>query len=414
MRQAQRNARPARNPAHCASLNALCKLLLTTNAMTSKLPSALTRLECWYVERALPLWARVAADASGSFYESLEFTGAPIVGQKRRVRVQCRQIHTFTQAALRGWLPAGEEIAARGFRRLVETACPDGAARGCVHLIDDAGAVADAKRDLYDQAFLLLACAARLKASNDPAARSVAENALAFLDAELKSPHGGYLEDDRRTTPRRQNPHMHLFEATMALYDATGEAAHLARARAVEQLFNARFLDRNRGVLREFFSDDWSLDCEKGAAVEPGHMVEWTFLLDRFETLTGEDRSDEKRLLYRAAAALSAPGDAPFLPNSVTLGAARARGPRRLWPQTEALKAALTFAADGDDKAGAHAAALIEALFESYLDEEVRGLWRDEYDAGGRPVARNVPASILYHLHEAVSCAAECRHRLKA
>ena len=380
--------------------------------MSSQLPAAISRLERWYVERALPLWARAGADASGAFYESLDFSGAPVTGQQRRVRVQCRQIHTFTQAALRGWLPKGEEIAARGFSRLIETACPTVAARGCVHTIDDAGAVVDAKRDLYDQAFLLLACAARLKATNDRTAREVAEKTLAFLDAELHSSHGGYLEDDRGAMPRRQNPHLHLFEATMALYDATGEAAHLSRARAIEQLFNIRFLDRNHGVLREFFEGDWTLDPARGAAVEPGHMVEWTFLLDRFEALTGEDRSEEKRLLFRAATEMTAPGDAPFLPNCVTLGAPRARSARRLWPQTEALKAALTFAANGDDAAGAYAAALIDALFKSYLDQNVAGLWCDDYDAGGRPAAKDVPASILYHLHEAVSCAAECRHRL--
>ena len=378
----------------------------------TRLIAAIDRLTGWYVASALPLWARAAADASGAFYESLDFSGAPVTGQARRVRVQCRQIHTFTGAALHGWLPDGEEIAAKGFKRLIDTACPGDAARGCVHIIDDAGAVVDQKRDLYDQAFLLLACAARIKASSDPAARDTAERTLAFLDRELKSPRGGYLEDDRRTTPRRQNPHMHLFEATMALHDATGEAAHLARARAIEQLFNARFLDRNHGVLREFFADDWTLDPERGAAVEPGHMAEWTFLLDRFEALTGEDRDEEKRLLFRAATGMTAPGDAPFLPNCVTLGAARTSGARRLWPQTEALKAALTFAANGEDAAAKLATALIDAIFDSYLDQEISGLWQDEFDAGGRPVAKDVPASILYHLHEAVSCAAECRHRL--
>lgn len=378
----------------------------------NRLIAAIDRLTGWYVASALPLWARAAADASGSFYESLGFAGAPITGQPRRVRVQCRQVHAFSLAALNGWLPEGEEIAAWGFARLIETACPEDAARGCVHLIDDAGAILDGKRDLYDQAFLLLACAARIKAANSPEARAIAERTIAFLDRELKSPHGGYLENDGTSLPRRQNPHMHLFEATMALFDATGEASHLARARAIEELFNARFLDRNNEVLREFFADDWTVDPVKGAAVEPGHMVEWTFLLSRFEALTGEDRSKEKRLLFAAATAMSAPGDAPFLPNCVTLGAAAARGARRLWPQTEALKAALSFAALGEESAAAQATALIEAMFASYLDQETSGLWCDEYDAGGRPIAKDVPASILYHLHEAVSCAAKCRHRL--
>ncbi|OFW99568.1 MAG: hypothetical protein A3E78_00240 [Alphaproteobacteria bacterium RIFCSPHIGHO2_12_FULL_63_12] len=378
----------------------------------TRLAAAIDRLTRWYVGDALPLWAKRAADASGAFYESLDFSGAPLTGQPRRVRVQCRQIHTFTDAARRGWLPDGETIAAKGFARLFETSCPEGGARGGAHLVDDSGAIIDATRDLYDQAFLLLACAARLRAAKDSLARRLAERTLAFLDRELASPHGGFLENDRRQTPRRQNPHMHLFEATMALYEATGEAAHISRARALDQLFSARFLDRTQGVLREFFTDDWRLDPAKGETLEPGHMAEWIFLLDRFETLTGEDRSAEKRLLERAVIAMAAPEDAPFLPNRRTLGAAPARGARRLWPQTEALKAALVFARDGDRAAAVRAASIIDALFETYLDQPTPGLWMDEYDAAGRPVAGDVPASILYHLHEAVSCAAECRHRL--
>ena len=372
----------------------------------TRLRAAIDRLENWYREAALPAWARAATDAAGGFYEQLDFSGRPVTGTPRRTRVQARQIHSFTRAALAGWLPEGDAIAARGFRRLLDTACPDGATRGCAHLLDDDGRIIDATRDLYDQAFLILAAASRIVAEDD-AARAIAERTLAFIDAELASPHGGYRENDNGATPRRQNPHMHLFEATMALYAATGDPAHLQRARAVEALFNTRFLDRNAGVLREFFNDDWSLDAAKGESIEPGHMVEWAFLLDRFETLSGEDRSAEKELLCRSAFSLAASDDAPFLPNAVRLGAPQRRGARRLWPQTEALKAALVLGRDAD------AADIIEAMFKTYLNQETAGLWCDEYDDQGRPSAKVVPASILYHLHEAVSCAVERRHKIR-
>ncbi len=371
-----------------------------------QLAAAIDRLTDWYKADVLPFWAARAADRSGLFYESLDHKGEPETGQPRRVRVQARQVYAFSQAAAAGWLAAGDAIAAKGFQRLVAAACGGDAARGCAHLLDDDGAVIDARRDLYDQAFLILAAAARIKAG-DPAAPAIAENALAFLDASLASEDGGYFEDDRGALPRRQNPHMHLFEALMALYGATGEPATLVKARAIEFLFNSRFLDRNRGVLREYFKADWSIDRARGGEIEPGHMVEWVFLLDRFERLTGEDRSREKQMLYRTAKALAAPGDAPFLPNRTTLSDAGARGARRLWPQTEALKASLVLAGDGDDEAAREAAEMIEALFESYFSVETRGLWCDAYDASGRAAAKDVPASILYHLNEAVSCANE-------
>jgi len=369
------------------------------------LRAAIDKLETWYRGAALSLWARMAADAHGAFYEQLDYAGRPVTGTPRRVRVQSRQIHAFSGAARAGWLDEGDAIAAKGFERLVTTACPDNALRGCAHLIDDEGRIIDQTRDLYDQAFLLLACAARI--NRDSAASAVAEATLNFIDTELSSHHGGYRENDRGATPRRQNPHMHLFEATMALYAATRDPAHLNRARAVETLFSTRFLDRNEGVLREFFNDDWSLDPQTGDKIEPGHMVEWAFLLDRFETLSGEDRSTEKALLYKSAQALSAPDDAPFLPNSSRLHEPPRKSGRRLWPQTEALKAALVLGRDED------AAAIIDALFKTYLNQDVAGLWCDDYDADGRAAAKAVPASILYHLHEAVSCAVEYRHKIQ-
>lgn len=378
----------------------------------TRLAAAIDRLTDWHVARVLPLWARAAQDDAGAFYESLDFSGAPIIGQPRRVRVQCRQIHAFADAARRGWLPEGEAIAARGFRRLVATACPDGGARGAVHLLDDDGAVIDARRDLYDQAFLLLACAARLGV--DAAAQGLAERTLAFLDRDLASPAGGYREDDAGSLPRRQNPHMHLFEALMALHAASGDPSFLARARAIDALCATRFIDRREGVLREFFTDDLALDPARGAVVEPGHMAEWTFLFHRFEQLSGEDRSAMRRLLFDGAHAAAARDDAPFLPNFALVGETPARRERRLWPQTELLRAALVMAGAGSRDAAALAARLIEALFESYFDQPVAGLWCDAYDGDGAPIAKDAPASILYHIHEAVGCAADLRDKAAA
>lgn len=374
----------------------------------SRLAAAIDALTDWYVGLVLPLWARVGTDEFGAFYESLDFSGRPLTGQARRVRVQCRQVHTFTGAARRGWLSEGEAIAARAFRRLVETACPGDGARGCIHTLDDAGAVVSELRDLYDQAFLLLACASRVDAANDPIARGLADRTIAFLDRELASGHGGFLEDDERRTPRRQNPHMHLFEAFLALHAATRDDEWLSLARALERLFDARFFDREHGVLREFFNDDWTLDPEFGDRLEPGHMAEWRYLIDRFAALAGEDRARAKRLLYDGALKFA---DGPFLPNRARLGDAP-RGARRLWPQTEMLRASLLAARDGDGAAAVRALDLIDALFATYFNQPTLGLWCDEYDADGAPIAKDVPASILYHIHEAVCCAADCRDKV--
>ena len=364
-----------------------------------RIDAATLKLKDWFLSRALPLWAAAGVDPRGGFYETLSVDGAGLPG-RRRVRVQCRQIHTFTTAAARGWFPEGEAIAARGFDRLLETAVPKEGARGCVHALHDDGTVDQHLRDLYDQAFLLLACAARIKAARDARALTVARNTLAFLDREFASPHGGFRENDRGGHPRRQNPHMHLFEALLALSEATGEPSMRERAEAVEALFRAKLFDAKAGALREYFNDDWSLIDKVSDRIEPGHMAEWVALLDRFERVTGQTRAGLKKTLYGGAEKYRIPGE-PFLPDVAQLGGRPAAANRRLWPQLELLRAAIVLGERAD------AAAIVDALFRSYLAVEPQGLWRDEFDAAGAAAETAVPASILYHLLEAVCTAAD-------
>ena len=363
---------------------------------------AIDRLNGWFRDAAAPLWARAGWDERhGGFFESLGYDGQPIRGS-RRVRVQSRQTYTFSMIAMRGWRDDAEPIAAKGFDYLITRACPDEGEQGCVHTLADDGAIIDATRDLYDQAFLLLACAGRIQAADCDRARTLAERTAAFLDRQLASPHGGWIENDRGGLPRRQNPHMHLFEAFMALYRATDESVWLGKARAVAELFNQRFYDTRTSTIIEFFAEDLkSRDAARGGEIEPGHIAEWVWLLGQFESLANDNKRDIMSALYKSAQRYTDAGG--FLPDAV--GAESSTGARRLWPQTEYVKAAFTLSTSLDDAYARDGAAMINALFETYLNQPIDGLWCDQFDGAGAPIAADVPASILYHLYEAV---AEC------
>ena len=88
--------------------------------------------------------------------------------------------------------------------------------RGCALLLKADGSVLDSTRDLYTQAFYLLALAWRFRLSSDAKWLEAADRQIAFLDTEMASPEGGYIESIPDRLPRRQNPHMHLFEAFLA------------------------------------------------------------------------------------------------------------------------------------------------------------------------------------------------------
>lgn len=366
--------------------------------MTKDTVIACARLRDWFVQDALPLWSANGYDHHhGGFYEALGFSGTPIRNRARRVRVQARQIYTFTQSTQLGWC-AGDALAAKAFDYLFDKACPDGGNRGCVHLLSEEGEVLDNRRDLYDQAFLLLACAARIQAGDDRA-RHLADKTISFLDKELKNTAGGWSENDSAALPRRQNPHMHLFEAFMALYEATKDQQYLINADDLYALFVEKFFDTKRGVLLEFFDSDLS-PAEDQQTIEPGHMMEWVWLLDRYQKLGRPvDETIPKKLFLRAFELGT--DFQKLLVGHVALSGPDAGKGRRVWPQTEFLKASLIIAQTDARNDQLDIAGLVDKIFETYFDLPVAGLWCDQHDGNGAPVAKDVPASILYHWFEA-------------
>ena len=77
---------------------------------------------------------------------------------------------------------------------------------------------------------MLLALASVYSLDQDTHIRSEIDAPLSFLDAKLRSPHGGFIEGLPVSFPRRQNPQMHLFEAFIAAFDATRDKSFQQRA----------------------------------------------------------------------------------------------------------------------------------------------------------------------------------------
>ena len=363
------------------------------------------RLVAWTRDEALPFWAERGLDPRGGFYEAVGLDGAPLTRMTKRFRVQPRQAYVYAHAHELGWTDTGRTVSDHAWAFALSAGTDDdslageGLFTGFCHLLTPEGGVHDARRDTYDHAFVLLACAWRMRAFGDEQAERVAQRTLGFLDT-LAHPEGGFAEGDPAALPRRQNPHMHLFEACLALHAAGLEGA-LDRARAIRRLMEERFWDG--AVLREFFGEDWSLDPAKGHLVEPGHMAEWVWLLDAYEAATGEDQSGLMRALYDAARRLGEDASG-FLIDEAAVGGEATKPTRRTWVQTEYAKATLVLARRGDAEAEARAARLIEAMLATYLSGPVPGGWTDQYDEQGAPIAPDMPTSTFYHV---LSLAAE-------
>jgi mannose/cellobiose epimerase-like protein (N-acyl-D-glucosamine 2-epimerase family) len=356
----------------------------------------LTILKTSMIVHSLPLWSGEGWDRSrGGFVERLDVEGRADHLAPRRVRVQARQIYCFAKAAQLGWYPDGREIATKGLEYLLAKAkSPDGQP-GFVHLLDANGAVLSPLRDTYDHAFVLLALATVYQLSRDAQVGDEIKSLVAFLDTVLRSPHGGFIEGIPATLPRRQNPHMHLFEAMIATFDATLDPVYQNRAGDLFGLFIASLYDSRRQVVGEYFEEDWSRI--EPAIVEPGHQAEWVWLLKGFERITGCPTGRHRSQLLASALRYRDDATGCLLDEGDADGNIR-KFTRRLWPQTEIAKAFIAQAEAGEEGAADEALKALDRLHQHYLRHPVLGGWYDQFDRDNRSLVDFIPASSFYHI----------------
>ncbi|OYW97066.1 MAG: hypothetical protein B7Z12_22235 [Caulobacter vibrioides] len=321
-------------------------------------------------ERALPFWAWNGIDsADGGYVEQLTLDGRDAGVAFKRTRVTARQVYTFSHARVLGWDGGGDK-AATGIDFLINRAW-QGPDKGFARTVSRKGEVIDPTPDLYDHAFALFAFAWRHRAHRDMQSRDWMHRTLDFIETHMDH---------------------HALEAS-------GEARFAEASGRLVQLFQKRLLDRSTGMLPEYFTDDWRrVPGEEGRLVEPGHMMEWAWILNQARKLIGADTADDIRALAGLAERIGVDPVSGITYNAVRNDGTPLDKGSRTWPNTERIKAAVAlFELDGVDPAGV----INEAgglLLSRYLTRDPLGTWMDAFDANGNDAARVVPASTLYHI----------------
>lgn len=348
------------------------------------LQQASARLRDWCAMRALPYWAEHAQKIDESWVEHLYLDGLPDLNAERRWRVLARQVYVYAKSTSLGWYD-GRDVAISTYTKMK--------AIGFIHRVSPDGDITNPMRDLYDHAFYVLAASSLYALTQEKAYLKDAENLLVWIDKTLTHPSGGWKESNQAAldSSRRQNPHMHLLEASLFLHSVTNDPKHLSYAQKVFTLFEAHFYDK--GTISEFFEADWKLESgAKGQTAEPGHAVEWIWLLGQYQTATGINVAAYQSELYRKAQM----GRGWFLNDEEDKFGDIRRETKRLWVQTEVIKAHLAMAERGVPGSRDMAAAVIDALFPTYLSYE--GLWNDQINTCGRNIATTIPVSTFYHI----------------
>ncbi|WP_044563799.1 AGE family epimerase/isomerase [Azospirillum sp. B4] len=371
-------------------------------------------------DRLLPLCHQRFADAlHGGFHERLDATAQPMPLGYKRSMVQARQLYVLAHGALQGD-HAGQAAAERGYDFLVRHFWDDRHG-GWFFKAQPDGQALDRSKDFYGHAFVMFGLAYAHAAFGAPNAVSLAQETWSVMRDRLAMPaltdggwaglaEGASADWALNGAVRRQNPHMHLLEALLALHEFTGDDAWLTEATTVINLFRSRFYSVETQTLGEFFTQDWRPDPATGHIVEPGHHFEWAWLLDRYVNQGGD-----VTVLPLADALFGKAVAHGFLPDGGIMDQMDPQGApvlrsRRIWPVAEAIKAALSQArrhqgTSAGDTAWVLAQRLTAHLQAAFLDGQT-GHWVETQDETGRPSMRDLPGSTPYHLFLAASEAA--------
>jgi mannose/cellobiose epimerase-like protein (N-acyl-D-glucosamine 2-epimerase family) len=369
--------------------------------MAARLKPAAAALLGWATDAALPLWATAGFDFEhGRFEERLPLGAERLPDVPIRLLSQARQIYAYALAARRGWYPGAATLVERAYCSMVRDFRGRDGQDGWIFSIRRDGTVADPRRDFYAHTFVLLAIASYVQATGKRQALALADETLAFVDRHLRAAKGGgFLEGlPLSSALRRQNPHMHMFEGLLSLWECSEDARYLARAGELFDLFATRFFRADPGILGEYFTA--ALQPAEGVAgriVEPGHHYEWVWLLRRFGQISGRSVQPYVDVLYDFADRYGFDGAGLIVDELLVDGSHHAPS-RRIWPIAEAVKANLVEARLGRPQSEGKAASLAVLLRDHFLTSDPAGGWHDRLDRNGACLSKFMPASTLYHV----------------
>ncbi|WP_242112704.1 AGE family epimerase/isomerase [Luteimonas aquatica] len=327
-----------------------------------------------------------AIDPAGGFFHYFRDDGSVYDASHRHLVSSTRFVFNYAMAAREfpdsPQAPAYLDAVAHGLRYLRE-AHRDPAGGGYAWTLRD-GRPEDRTNHAYGVAFVLLAYATARKAGVDTAAWM--EETWQLLETRFWDAEAGLYRDEadaqwRFSDYRGQNANMHMCEAMIAAFEASGEARYLERALALAERMTQRQADKAGGLVWEHYDRDWNVDWDyhrddpkhlfRPWGFQPGHQVEWSKLLLLLHTHLGGAGKAPGWLLPRACALFDAALEhgwdagfggivygfafeslrAPSADGRVTVeGAAYiCDDDKYFWVQAEALAAAARlFAATGD------------------------------------------------------------------
>lgn len=238
-------------------------------------------------------WVKIAPTSSGLMLGLFDRNWRPANQGYGELTLHSRVVYSM----LVGYEATGDarylEAAKRGTDFLLES-FHDPLNGGFFAFVDARGKMVNPSKGAYGHAFALLALSHAARVTGDPKYKAAALQAWQDIRRGLREPGGGL----RNSAPRdfavsapgkhTQNPVMHMFEALLALYDATGDQEVLADTREMgDFVLNQLLVGLPDGgaYIPEWYDEQWKPLTDRDGYTDLGHQFEWSHLL----------RSAEKR-----------------------------------------------------------------------------------------------------------------------
>lgn len=385
--------------------------------------TALPYHRAWLAEEANRLFEFFephSIDPAGGFF-SLDAAGRPITRDERsgappprELHSTTRMVHCFCIAQLMG-RPGAATYIDHGMDFLWKSH-RDPANGGYFWGVGESGP-SDDRKQAYGHAFVLLAASSAKVAGHPDADRLLADVAEILQGRFWEAQHGASAEEFSRdwkpiSRYRGQNSNMHLTEACMAAFEATGEAVWLEMAASIATHIIRKRAAANGWRVAEHFNEAWELDPDYAGGdvfrpygTTPGHSLEWTRLLLQLWELDRRRRAwlpDAAKALFQRATADGWNHETGGFRYTLDWTGAPRLGNRLWWPAAEGIGAAAFLnAVDGSPEYEAWYRRIWDFAANHLIDRE-NGGWRPEAaDPAGQTAPLFTGKPDLYHALQA-------------
>jgi sulfoquinovose isomerase len=268
----------------------------------------------WLMEQANRLfdfYQFTSINPRGGFYELYD-DGRPF-SDVRQLHATTRMVHCFAIGHLLG-RPGCDELVDHGMK-FIWNGHRDHKHGGYIWSLDDDRAH-DPSKQAYGHAFVLLA-ASGAKCIGHPLADKVLADVTEVIEKRFWEATPGvtseeYAQDWSTISDYRgQNSNMHLTEALMAAFEATGVFEYLRKAESIASFIIGKHAAALGYRVAEHFDAQWNIKNDyrgseifRPAGSTPGHWLEWSRLLLQLWNLGGKKLDwlpDASAKLFRAS-----------------------------------------------------------------------------------------------------------------